>query len=87
MIFKNGAILRVFRVKIAYFAGSTNPLGGGCYIHLTTEAYQRIVSQGSTLGETYQEETYPFIKRSLWGTLFIILARFCADVKRSCPQP
>ena len=37
--FKNGAILRVFRVKIAYFAGSTNPLGGDCYIHLTTEAY------------------------------------------------
>ena len=25
--FKNRAILRVFRVKIAYFAGSTNPLG------------------------------------------------------------
>ena len=38
MIFKNGAILSNFRVKITPFTGSTNPLGGDCYIHLTTEA-------------------------------------------------
>ena len=38
-IFKNGAILMVFRLKTARFDGSTKPLGGDCYIHLTTEAY------------------------------------------------
>ena len=38
MIFKNGAILGGFRVKIACFGGSTKPLGGACYIHLTMEA-------------------------------------------------
>ena len=38
-IFKNGAILMVFRLKTARLDGSTKPLGGVCYIHLTIQAY------------------------------------------------
>jgi len=39
LIFKNGDVLSSFRLKTARFGGLTKPLGGGCYIHLTTEAY------------------------------------------------
>ena len=47
MIFKNGAILGGFRVKIACFGGSTKPLGGFRYIHLTKGTF--ILNFDSTL--------------------------------------